>query len=124
VVKIRQIVQDHSHEEMGEAEIERIEATMSENELEHWTALKLYVDADDEDSKGILTKDEVLALCDLMDEDVALMLQKEKDLDAQRALMEYSPERKETIKVQEQLSSLEKKLEAMLGAGTTSTPAI
>jgi hypothetical protein len=95
-----------------------IKAALSEQELEHWNVLKELVDADDEESKGVLTKEEVMALCELMDEDVTALIEKQ-DMQEKQLHLDYSPERKETIKVQQQLASLEQKLEAMLGTGAT-----
>ena len=53
-----------------------------------------------------------------MDEDVAALMG-EQEMQEKQLHLDYSPERKETIKVQQQLASLEQKLEAMLGTGAT-----
>ena len=121
VAKIRMMVTEHLDDEIiDQAEILEIEAALSEEELEHWNVLKEHVDADDEESKGVLTKEEVMALCELMDEDVAALIEKQ-DMQEKQLHLDYSPERKETIKVQEQLASLEQKLLAMLGTDATIT---
>jgi hypothetical protein len=124
--KIRRLISDLSEDQvLDESEIKEIEAQLTKKEMKHWLELKAKVDDEDEDSRGILTKEEVHALCDLMELDVAEILRQEEELAAKskRELMDISPERRETMKVQKQLEEMRLQMQALLSASGATKPA-